>query len=97
MPEPAAVASFIPADPVRVLVLGHGYPWVDGSQSDHFLAEYAHAAVERWTAFARTHHAIVVAPAFGGSDFGGWRAGSRPLARFRQCPRRYAGHPAAAA
>lgn len=74
MPESAAVASFIPADPVRVLVLGHGYPWVDGSQSDHFLAEYAQAVVERWTAFARAHHAIVVAPAFGGSEFSGYRA-----------------------
>lgn len=74
MPESAGVASFIPADPVRVLVLGHGYPWVDGSQSDHFLAGYAQAAVGRWTAFARTHHAIVVAPAFGGSEFGGYRA-----------------------
>lgn len=74
MLESAAVATFIPADPVRVLVLAHGYPWVDGSRSDHFLAEYAQAAVGRWTAFARAQHAIVVAPAFGGSAFGGYRA-----------------------
>jgi pimeloyl-ACP methyl ester carboxylesterase len=74
MPEPGRVASFVPNDPVRVLVLAHGFPWPDGSQPDSFLAEYAQAAVERWTAFAEAHHAIVIAPAFGGSEFGGYRA-----------------------
>jgi pimeloyl-ACP methyl ester carboxylesterase len=74
MPEPSRVASFVPRGAVRVLVLAHGFPWADGSQSDGFLAEYARAAVERWTAFAEAHHAIVVAPAFGGSEFGGYRA-----------------------
>ena len=74
MPEPGSIASFVPSGPVRVLVLAHGFPWADGSQSDSFLAEYAQAAVERWTAFAEAHHAIVIAPAFGGSEFGGYRA-----------------------
>lgn len=74
MPEPGSVASFVPRCPVRMLVLAHGFPWADGSQSDGFLAEYARAAVERWTAFAEAHHSIIVAPAFGGSDFGGYRA-----------------------
>jgi pimeloyl-ACP methyl ester carboxylesterase len=72
--ESSRVASFIPSAPVRVLVLAHGFPWVDGSKSDDELAKYARAAVERWTAFAEAQHAIVVAPAFGGSDFGGYRA-----------------------
>jgi pimeloyl-ACP methyl ester carboxylesterase len=72
--ESSRVASFIPGDPVRVLVLAHGFPWPDGSKSDDDLARYARAAVERWTAFAEAHHAIIVAPAFGGRDFGGYRA-----------------------
>jgi pimeloyl-ACP methyl ester carboxylesterase len=74
VPEPGSVASFAPTDPVRMLVLAHGFPWADGSQSDDFLAEYAQAAVGRWTAFAEAHRAMVVAPAFGGSEFGGYRA-----------------------
>jgi pimeloyl-ACP methyl ester carboxylesterase len=74
MPAPGSVASFVPRCPVRMLVLAHGFPWVDGSQSDDFLAEYARAAVERWTPFAEAHRSIIVAPAFGGSDFGGYRA-----------------------
>jgi pimeloyl-ACP methyl ester carboxylesterase len=74
MLESGRVASFVPGSPVRVLVLAHGFPWPDGSQSDEFLAEYARAAVRRWTAFAEAHHAILVAPAFGGSGFGGYRA-----------------------
>jgi pimeloyl-ACP methyl ester carboxylesterase len=64
-----SVASFVPSNPVRVLVLAHGYPWPDGSRSDGELIEYAQAAVERWAAFAERHHAIVVAPAFGGQEF----------------------------
>lgn len=72
--ESSAVASFIASTPVRILVLAHGFPWPDGSKSDDELAQYAREAVERWTAFAEAHHAIVVAPAFGGSDFGGYRA-----------------------
>jgi pimeloyl-ACP methyl ester carboxylesterase len=69
-----SVASFIPESPVRVLVLAHGFPWPDGSKSDGDLARYAEAAVKRWTAFAEAHRAILVAPAFGGRDFGGYRA-----------------------
>jgi pimeloyl-ACP methyl ester carboxylesterase len=57
-----------------VLVLAHGFPWADDSQTDRFLAEYAQAAVERWTVFAEAHHSVVIAPVFGGSDFGGYRA-----------------------
>ena len=74
MPKDSRVAYFIPGRPARVLVLAHGFPWLDGSQSDDFLAEYARSAVARWTAFADAHRAVVVAPAFGGSDFGGYRA-----------------------
>lgn len=72
--ESSRVASFIASAPVRILVLAHGFPWLDGSKSDDELATYAQEAVERWTAFAEAQHAIVVAPAFGGSDFGGYRA-----------------------
>lgn len=74
MPEPGSVAFFAPRGPVRMLVLAHGFPWADDSQSDDFLAEYAQAAVERWTAFAEAHHALIAAPAFGGSEFAGYRA-----------------------
>jgi pimeloyl-ACP methyl ester carboxylesterase len=69
-----SVATIIPASPVRVLVLAHGFPWPDGSKSDGDLARYAEAAVKRWTAFAEAHRAVLVAPAFGGLDFGGYRA-----------------------
>jgi pimeloyl-ACP methyl ester carboxylesterase len=62
-------ASFVPSNPVRLLVLAHGYPWPDGSRSDSDLVGYAQAAVERWSAFAERHHAIIVAPAFGGREF----------------------------
>jgi pimeloyl-ACP methyl ester carboxylesterase len=72
--ESSAVASFVASTPVRILVLAHGFPWPDGAKSDDELAQYAREAVERWTAFAEAHHAIVIAPAFGGSDFGGYRA-----------------------
>jgi pimeloyl-ACP methyl ester carboxylesterase len=64
-----SVTSFIPRNPVRVLVLAHGFPWPDGSKSDNDLIEYARAAVERWSAFAEAHHAVIVAPAFGGQEF----------------------------
>jgi pimeloyl-ACP methyl ester carboxylesterase len=74
MSEPGDVALLIPERAVRVLVLAHGFPWPDGSQSDSALAEYARDAVRRWTEFATAQHAILVAPAFGGSDFGGYRA-----------------------
>lgn len=74
MPEVGRVASFIPSSPVRVLVLAHGFPWVDGSQSDDDLAAYAQEAVDRWALFAGAHQALVVAPVFGGRDFGGYRA-----------------------
>ena len=52
------VASFIPASPVRVLVLAHGFPWPDGSKSDGDLARYAEAAVKRWTAFAEAYRVL---------------------------------------
>lgn len=68
-----SVASFIPADPDRVLVLAHGYPWPDDSRLDSDLIEYARAAVERWAAFAETHRAIVMAPVFGGQAFPRYR------------------------
>jgi pimeloyl-ACP methyl ester carboxylesterase len=67
--EPGSVASFVPGNPGRVLVLAHGYPWPDGSMPDSALAEYAHAAVARWTPFARMHRALVLAPVFGGRHF----------------------------
>ena len=74
MPETGRVASFIPSAPVRVLVLAHGFPWLDGSRSDDDLAAYAKEAVDRWASFAEAHQALVVAPVFGGRDFGGYRA-----------------------
>jgi pimeloyl-ACP methyl ester carboxylesterase len=64
-----SVAFFVPDDPLRALVLAHGYPWPDGSRSDRDLVEYARAAVRRWTAFAEAHHTLIFAPAFGGSAF----------------------------
>jgi pimeloyl-ACP methyl ester carboxylesterase len=67
------VASFVGRDPVRVLVLAHGFPWPDGSRSDDELVEYARAAVERWSAFADEQHAAIVAPAFGGQEFPEYR------------------------
>jgi pimeloyl-ACP methyl ester carboxylesterase len=64
-----SAASLVPSGPVRLLVLAHGYPWPDESRSDDDLIAYAQAAVERWSAFAERHHAIIVAPAFGGQEF----------------------------
>ena len=72
-PKSSSVASFVPSSPIRVLVLAHGYPWPDDSRSDDELAEYARAAVRRWQPFASAHRAIVIAPAFGGSEFAGYR------------------------
>jgi pimeloyl-ACP methyl ester carboxylesterase len=69
-----APSFFVPANPGRVLVLAHGFPWVDGSRTDDELALYAAEAVERWASFAEAQRAIVIAPAFGGTDFGGYRA-----------------------
>ena len=74
VPETSRVAYFVPSAPVRVLVLAHGFPWPDGSQSDDDLAAYAQEAVDRWASFAEAHQALVVAPVFGGRDFGGYRA-----------------------
>jgi pimeloyl-ACP methyl ester carboxylesterase len=74
VPETSPIASFIPSAPVRVLVLAHGFPWPDGSQSDDDLAAYAQQAVDRWASFAKAHQALVLAPVFGGRDFGGYRA-----------------------
>jgi pimeloyl-ACP methyl ester carboxylesterase len=69
----SSAASFVPAHPARVLVLAHGYPWPDGSPSDGDLIEYALTAVRRWRTFAEAHHAVVIAPAFGGGNFAGYR------------------------
>lgn len=74
MPEPSQVASFIPSAAIRILVLAHGFPWPDGSRSDGDLAAYAQQAVDRWSSFAEAHHALIIAPVFGGRDFGGYRA-----------------------
>jgi pimeloyl-ACP methyl ester carboxylesterase len=70
---PGSVASFIPGNPDRVLVLAHGYPWPDDSRPDSDLIEYARAAVRRWAAFAGTHRAMVLAPVFGGHEFPRYR------------------------
>lgn len=72
--QSGSAACLIPAAPARMLVLAHGFPWPDDTKSDEYLARYAQAAVGRWTVFAEAHHAVVVAPAFGGRDFGGYRA-----------------------
>jgi pimeloyl-ACP methyl ester carboxylesterase len=66
-------ASFVPGEPERILVLAHGFPWLDGSKSDEELAQYAQQAVDRWTPFARQHGVVLLAPAFGGRDFDGYQ------------------------
>jgi pimeloyl-ACP methyl ester carboxylesterase len=66
-------ASFVPGEPRRILVLAHGFPWLDGSKSDEELAQYAQEAVDRWTPFARQHGAVLLAPALGGRDFDGYQ------------------------
>jgi hypothetical protein len=73
-------ASFVPDAPKRVLVLAHGYPWPDNSRSDAQLLDYASARVDAWQDFASRHGAIVIAPAFGGTAFPGYRemAGQYP-------------------
>jgi pimeloyl-ACP methyl ester carboxylesterase len=63
-------ASYVPGGARRVLVLAHGFPWLPESRSEDELADYAQEAVRRWTDFAEEHGAIVLAPAFGGWDFG---------------------------
>lgn len=67
--NPSTAASFIPGRPVRLVVLAHGFPWPDESKPDGDLIEYAQAAIERWATFAEKHHAILVAPVFGGQEF----------------------------
>jgi pimeloyl-ACP methyl ester carboxylesterase len=67
------VAYYVPKTPVRVLVLAHGFPWPDGTQSDDALAAYASEDVARWAPFAEQNHALVLAPAFGGRNFRGYR------------------------
>jgi hypothetical protein len=68
-----AVAYYVPKVPTRVLVLAHGYPWPDGTQSDDALAAYAREDTERWVTFAEQNHTIILAPAFGGRSFAGYR------------------------
>jgi pimeloyl-ACP methyl ester carboxylesterase len=68
-----AVAYLVPERPARLLVLAHGFPWFDGTRSDDELIEYAREAVARWADFARAHHAVLVAPAFGGTAFPGYQ------------------------
>src|ERR1700690_3860924 len=58
VPETGRVASFIPSAPVRVLVLAHGFPWLDGSRSDDDLAAYAQEAVDPWASFGKAHPAV---------------------------------------
>jgi pimeloyl-ACP methyl ester carboxylesterase len=71
--EYGAAVLFVPAKPARVLVLAHGFPWPDDSQSETALADYARATVERWRPFADSHGAVLVAPVFGGRDFPRYR------------------------
>jgi hypothetical protein len=71
-------ASFIPDYPTRLLVLAHGYPWPDGSRTDDELATCAEEAVDRWRSFASQQRVILVAPAFGGSEFAGYREMTGP-------------------
>jgi pimeloyl-ACP methyl ester carboxylesterase len=56
-----------------VLVLAHGYPWSDGSQSDGELLDYAETVMHRWTEFADSHQAVIIVPVFGGSEFPDYR------------------------
>jgi pimeloyl-ACP methyl ester carboxylesterase len=68
-----AVAYYVPKVPIRVLVLAHGYPWTDGTQSDDALAAYAREDAARWAQFAEQTHTIILVPAFGGSSFPNYR------------------------
>jgi len=56
-----------------VVVLAHGYPWPDGWLFGPFLVAYARSAVRRWAPFAESSAAIVIAPAMGAGQFGGYR------------------------
>ncbi len=67
------VAYFVPREPKHVVVLAHGYPWPDGWLFGPFLLAYARNAAGRWAEFAKSNSAIVLAPAFGAGDFGGYR------------------------
>lgn len=68
-----AVAYYVPRDPAGVLVLAHGFPWDDGTQSDEALAVYAREDATRWALFAEQKHAIILVPAFGGRNFPSYR------------------------
>lgn len=68
-----AVAYYVPKDPIRVLVLAHGFPWPDGTQSEDALAAYAREDATRWGAFAEQTHSIILVPAFGGRSFPRYR------------------------
>jgi hypothetical protein len=67
-------AHYIPVKPQDVLVLGHCYPWLDGSRTAAQLGAHVQAYAERWRAFADAHHLILLVPAFGSGDFLGYRA-----------------------
>ena len=62
-------AYYIPARPQGVLVLGHCYPWPDGSRSSSQLAGHVKEYAERWRIFADVHRLIILVPAFGSGDF----------------------------
>lgn len=66
-------AYYVPADPEAVLVMAHGYPWPDDSQSLDDLLKHAESYVRRWQPFAAEHGLILIAPAFGSGDFAGYR------------------------
>jgi pimeloyl-ACP methyl ester carboxylesterase len=68
-----AVAYYVPKNPIRVLVLAHGFPWRDGTQSDEALAAYAREDASRWAAFAEQNHTLLLVPAFGGRSFPDYR------------------------
>jgi len=67
------VPYFVPKNPRRVVVLAHGYPWPDGWMFGPFLLAYAKSAARRWQQFAESNAAILLVPALGAGDFGGYR------------------------
>jgi pimeloyl-ACP methyl ester carboxylesterase len=68
-----SVAYYVPKTPRRVLVLASGYPWDDNTASALQLREYVRADVARWKSFAERNDALILAPAFGGGCFTGYR------------------------
>ena len=66
-------AEYIPQDPRAVLVIGHCYPWADGTRTARQLAEHARRYAERWRPFADREKVILIIPALGSGKHAGYR------------------------